>query len=105
MYHAHEPLCDYAELICKPTLKLKITINVTALRRHVQLGNLPDEANGTAEFVETINDLFDLFNCFGGSSDPRKRPVYADNLPSVLAVSHKLAILLLQIFILMLFIM
>lgn len=79
------------------TRKFKMTVIVcdtrlwtlAALRRHVRHGSLPSDALHTADFVETCNDLFDTFNCFGHMPSVKK-PINAANMIEVLSVSSSL---------------
>ena len=59
----------------------------SAIRRHIILGNLPSDAEGTATFVENMNNLFDILNCFGTK---KQRPIYANDFDATISVSHKL---------------
>ena len=56
------------------------------MRQLIHVGELPPEAEETANFIERMNDLFDLFNCFGYGISQRKKPVNANNASGVLAV-------------------
>ncbi len=59
----------------------------SAIRHLVYLGDLPQDAEQTANFIEKMNDMFDIFNCFGNSKTPWKKPIYKDDIPQIFSVS------------------
>lgn len=72
-----------------PQLHLPLLMSIPAIRQLVHLGDMNPEAEETAAFIEKMNDLFDVFNCFGSRlKTPHKRPVYIEDVENILSVSN-----------------